>query len=148
MHAYSIHRYVWVVISRCWNRKKPVYWSWVTNLIDCDCTVDMLTSSTHVHSSWINIHVQYIHMYIHTVAYMHTYCKSGKLLENVLGIAGRPATFSQQVVWAPEVPPGPLLLSKNEPPQLTPGTHSQLGGLVGVVGGREKKTTQWWDLNP
>ena len=24
-------------------------------------------------------------------------------------------------------------------PQLTPGTHSQLGGLVGVVGGRERR---------
>ena len=67
---------------------------------------------------------------------------ASKLLENGLGtLAGGPATFSQQVVWAPEVPPGPLLLSE-EPwfsPQLTPGTHSQLGGLVGVVGDRGRR---------
>ena len=33
-------------------------------------------------------------------------------------------------------------MSKNETyfaPQLTPGTHSQLGGLVGVVGGRQQR---------
>ena len=29
------------------------------------------------------------------------------------------------------------ILSGKFAPQLTPGTHSQLGGLVGVVGGRE-----------
>ena len=37
---------------------------------------------------------------------------ASKLLENGLGTRRRtrgPATFSQQVVWAPEVPPGPLL---------------------------------------
>ena len=60
---------------------------------------------------------------------------ASKLLENRLG-------FSQQVVWAPKVPPEPLLLSEKElrfAPQLTPGTHSQLGGLVGVVGGRGRR---------
>ena len=34
------------------------------------------------------------------------------------------------------------MMSKKEPyfaPQLTPGTHSQLGELVGVVGGRKQR---------
>ena len=44
-------------------------------------------------------------------------------------------------MWAPKVPPGPLLLNEESRfvPQLTPSTHSQLGELVGVVGGRGRR---------
>ena len=45
-----------------------------------------------------------------------------------------------------EVPPGPLLLSEKElwfAPQLKPGTHSQLGGLVGVGGRQKMKNGQY-----
>ncbi len=41
--------------------------------------------------------------------------------------------------WGTQVPPGPLLLHGLEfAPQQMPGTQSQLGGLVGLVGGRWK----------
>ena len=61
-----------------------------------------------------------------------------------VGTRRRTGLSSQQVVWAPEVPPGPLLFMRKGlefAPQQMPGTQSQLGGLVGLVGGRWK--TRW-----
>ncbi len=51
-----------------------------------------------------------------------------------LGTRRRTDLSSQQVVWAPEVPPGPLLFHEKGlefAPQQIPGPQSQLGGLVG-----------------
>ena len=41
-------------------------------------------------------------------------------------------TSSQQVVWAPKVPPGPqLILERYSQFDLHPGTHFQLGMVLG-----------------
>ncbi len=49
---------------------------------------------------------------------------------------------SQQVVWEPEVPPDHCCFMRKgfeSVSQQMPGTQSQLGGLVGLVGGRGRK---------
>ncbi len=81
-------------------------------------------------------------------------------MSHVSKAPGAAGLSSQQVVWAPEVLPGPWLFHEKKglefAPQQVPGTQSQLGGLVGLVGGRGRKyqmeTYQSWaqtqDLRP
>ena len=63
---------------------------------------------------------------------------ASKLLENGLGTRKRNSYLLTAWVWAPKVPPGPLLLSEKEPhPSLRQvPIHSW---VVGMVGGRERR---------
>ena len=78
---------------------------------------------------------------------------ASKLLEPGYKLAGGPSTFSQQMVWAPKVPPGPLLLSEKGPMICTPVyTRYTRVNWWGRWEAENKEWSmlicQWWDSNP
>ena len=78
---------------------------------------------------------------------------ASKLLENGLGTRKRNSYLLTAWVWAPKVPPGPLLLSEKEPhPSLRQVPIHSWVDWWGWWEAEEKDWTificEWWDSNP